>query len=607
MKPCISKSCLPGPLIFLFLSLLPAGSGLKAQEVPLNDTLSKAFYDSLKVRAEKRRLTSLIYDMVIVNPVPPGSSRDKMKNTSAYDEYEGRVIRHREIIRLNAFGTNIDDLTDNNPSKADNLLNSTYTKTKISILNRYLLFREGDTVSSLEMADNERILRELSFVYDARILIVAADSNYVNVAVIVQENYPYGASVRLDNVSTGLIRAYDRNFAGLGHELTLAMPYDFDDFPYPGFGIKYSAKNLFGTYSDLDLEFSDGLGKTIVGGVYSRDFITSETKYAWYASMRFTYTTEDLDTMSLAVPLKFTLQDYWASRAFMLDRSTVTRLIVSGRYMHNNVFTRPEIDDFSYYRLQSYQLVTGSLALSSERFIYTSLIYSYGRTEDIPYGYMVEVLGGRENNEFKWRTYGGLKMSYGNIFTRVGYIYGGASISAFYNDGRAEQGMMQASLRYFTPLMRAGRSKTRTFVNLYFTRGFNRYTDEFLYLRNDGFVRGFRNDSINGDTRLTFSLEPVLLINKPFVGFRFAVFAFADVGVLVKDGIRDGEHYTVPALGAGVRIRNDRLVLNTLQIRLAWYPNTPPYSAASWINVDGVIRLKPPGFEPGPPGMIPFQ
>jgi hypothetical protein len=99
----------------------------------------------------------------------------------------------------------------------------------------------------------------------------------------------------------------------------------------------------------------------------------------------------------------------------------------------------------------------------------------------------------------------------------------------------------------------------------------------------------------------------VLLINRDLVGFRFALFAFADVAILVKDGFTDGQRYTIPALGAGVRIRNDRLVLNTLQIRLAWYPNTPPYSEASWIDVGGVVRLKPPGFEPGPPGMIPFQ
>jgi len=56
-----------------------------------------------------------------------------------------------------------------------------------------------------------------------------------------------------------------------------------------------------------------------------------------------------------------------------------------------------------------------------------------------------------------------------------------------------------------------------------------------------------------------------------------------------------------------VRIRNDRLVLNTIQIRLAWYPNLPPYSQSSWITADGIVRLKPPGFEPDPPGVVIYQ
>ena len=607
MKPCVNKFILPGSFLLFYLLLFSPGSHLKAQEVTPNDTLSKAFYDSLKVRAEKRRITSLLYDMIIVRPVPPGSARENMKNTSAYDAYEGRVIRNMQIIRLNAFGTNIDNPEENDPSKVEKLLNSSYTKTKKFILNKYLLFNEGDTVSSLRLADNERLLRELPFVDDARIIIVAVDSIFADIAVIVREKYPYGASVRIDDVEKGMIRAFDKNFAGMGHELTLSMPYNFNEFPYPGFGARYSVKNIGGSLANLDLEFADGLGTTTMGGVFSREFVTSDTKYAWSASMMLTYTSEDLDTMVQAVPLSYTYQDYWLSRAFMIDRSRVTRLIFSGRYIRNNVFSRPEIDDFSYYRLQNYQLVTGSLALSSQRFINTSLIYSYGRTEDIPYGYMVELLGGRENNEFKWRTYAGLKMSFGNIFTRIGYIYGGASFSTFYNQGHTEQGMMQASFRYFTPLMQAGRSKVRTFVNLYYTRGFNRYTDEFLYLKNSDLVRGFRNDSIGGETRLVFSMEPVLLINKGLVGFRFALFAFADVGILAPEGFASGGSYTVPAIGAGIRIRNDQLVLNTLQIRFAWYPNTPPYSEKSWVAVDGIVRLKPPNFEPGPPGVLPFR
>ncbi len=606
MKPCSFKIIHLGSLILLLLLFSSPGPGLRAQGVSQVDTLSVDFYDSLKIRAEKRRITSLLYDMIIVSPAAKGSARENLKSTSAFDPYEGRIIRSSEIIRLNAFGTNIDNPTAKDPSKAEKILNSTYTKTKTFILNKYLLFREGDPVSALEMADNERLLRELPFVDDARITIVAVDSNLADVAVIVREKYPYGAGVMLDDVNTGMIKLFDNNLAGLGHELTLTASYDFGEYDYPGLGIRYSVKNILRSFADLDLEFSDGLGTTIMGGALSRDFITSETRYAWYASIRTTYTTEDLDTMLTPSPLRFTWQDYWAARSFILDRNSVTRLIFSGRYMQNNVFARPEINDSSYYRLQSYKLVTGSVAISSQRFINTSLIYSYGRTEDIPYGYMIELQGGRENNEFKLRTYAGLKVAYGNIFTGFGYIYAGAGINTFYNQGKTEQGMLNASLRYFTPLMQAGRSRVRTFANIYYTRGFNRYTDECLYLRSSELVRGFRNDSISGGTRLVFSLEPVLFISKPVLGFRLAPFVFTDIGILVREGFIAGGYYAVPALGAGIRIRNDQLVMNTLQIRFAWYPSTPPYSVKSWITADGMIRLKPRDFEPDPPGVIPF-
>jgi hypothetical protein len=589
------------------LLFLSPGSLLHAQGVTQRDSLSVAFYDSLKVRAEKKRITSLLYDMIIVSPAAPGSARENLKNTSAFDVYEGRTIRNRKVIRLNAFGTNIDNPAEKDPSRAEKILNSSYTKTKSFILNKYLLFREGDTVSALEMADNERLLRELPFIDDARIMIVAVDSNFADVAVVVREKYPYGAGVRLDDLNTGMIKVYDNNFAGLGHELAISSHYDFGEYKYPGFGIRYSVKNIVRSFADLDMEFSDGLGTTLIGGVFSRDFITSETKYAWSAAVKLTYTSEDLDTMLIPSPLSFTWQDYWAARSFILDRRSVTRLIFSGRYIHNNVFMRPEIDDFSFYRLQNYKLVTGSVALSSQRFINTSLIYSYGRTEDIPYGYMVELLGGREKNEFKWRTYAGVKVSYGNIFTGIGYIHAGAALTTFYNHGSTEQGMLQASLRYFTPLMQAGRSRVRTFLNIYYTRGFNRYTDECLYLRSSDLVRGFRNDSISGGTRLVFSLEPVLFISKPVLGFRFAPFAFTDIGLLVREGFIPGGYFAVPAIGAGIRIRNDQLVMNTIQIRFAWYPSTPPYSVKSWITADGLVRLKPADFEPEPPGVTPFQ
>lgn len=544
--------------------------------------------------------------MIVVSPPPPGSARDKMTNTSDYEAFSGRVIRRREIIRLNAFGTDMYNPAEYDPTRTEKFLNSTYTKTRRFVLLQYLLFRDGDTISPLVLADNERLLRELPFIDDVTITVVPADSNYVDIAVVVKENYPIGLNVALSDFTSGSAGIYTRNFAGLGHEIEISSRYNFDEYPAPGIGLRYSMRNIARSFSDFDLEFRDGLGTTMIGGVYSRDFVSSTTKYAWSASIRVTNTIEGLDTMAVPVPIKFSWQDYWAARSFMLDRNSVTRLIVTGRYMHNNVFSRPDITDFSFYGLQNYRTATGSIAITSQRFINTSLIYSYGRTEDIPYGYMVELLGGRERNEFKWRTYAGAKLAYGNIFTRFGYLYAGAGISTFYNHGSTEQGMAQASLRYFSPLLVAGRSKMRTFFNLSYTRGFNRYDEECLYLRNNSLIRGFRNDSISGGTRIAVSVEPVLFLHRPVAGFRLALFTFTDLGILVREGFIDGGYYAVPALGVGIRIRNDQLVLNTLQIRLAWYPNSPPYSENSWIAVDGLQRLKPPRFEPDPPGVTSF-
>lgn len=573
----------------------------------LNDSVSKAFYDTLKIKAEKRRITSLIYDMVFVKTPPAGNARKEMTSTAPFEEYSGRVIRKREIIRLNAFGTDIDDPLAYNPSKAGKFLNSTYTKTRTLVLNKYLLFREGDTISPLEMADNERLLRGLSFVDDARIIIVPADGNMADVAVIIKENYPAGFDLKINGVTEGNVGIFDRNFAGLGHDLEISMPYRFDEYSYPGIGVKYSVRNIMRSLSDFEVNISDGLGSTTVGGLYKKDFVTSDTKYAWSASVRLTYTSEDLDTMPAPVPLRYTYQDFWAARSFMLDRTSVTRLIVTGRYLNNNVFKRPEIDENSYYRLQKYHIITAGLALSSQRFINTSLIYSYGRTEDIPYGYMLEAVGGREINEFKSRNYAGLIASYGNIFKSFGYIYGGASLSSFFNNEHTEQGMLEMKIRYFTPLMQAGRSKVRTFVNLYYMRGFDRYADEFLYMNNNDLVRGFKNDSICGSNRLVVTLEPVLFTYKPLIGFRFAFFAFADAGWLVNGSFDTGKHYSIVGLGAGVRIRNDHLVFNTIHIRFAFYPFSPPYSETSWFTANGIMRLKPPGFEPAPPGIIQYQ
>ena len=56
------------------------------------------------------------------------------------------------------------------------------------------------------------------------------------------------------------------------------------------------------------------------------------------------FTTEDLDSLPEPVPVKYTFQDYWLLRSFLINKESVTRLIFGARYTNNNVFSHPYID-----------------------------------------------------------------------------------------------------------------------------------------------------------------------------------------------------------------------------------------------------------------------
>ncbi|HKK42275.1 MAG TPA: hypothetical protein VJ963_07695, partial [Bacteroidales bacterium] len=64
---------------------------------------------------------------------------------------------------------------------------------------------------------------------------------------------------------------------------------------------------------------------------------------------------------------------------------------------------------------------------------------------------------------------------------------------------------------------------------------------------------------------------------------------------------------TLSSVGVGVRIRNDNLIFNTLQVRLSFFPNIPPYSQVNHFTVSGEQLLHASNFDPGPPTVLPYR
>ncbi len=564
-------------------------------------------YDSLKLKASKKLLTRKLYEWMVVPAHPVEIKSITGTSDAEYLDFRGKTIRDISVRRLKVFGTDINNPQMDNPGKIETFLNKTHFNTNELIIRKNLLFREGDTISPLTLSDNERILRQLPYIHDARIVVVPVSDEESDIVIITKDIYSIAASARAEGIKSGSVSVYDRNIFGMGHEFGIDVPWDAGYRDSPGIGVHYSVNNIRKSFVNLNLYYSGGLGRQTFGLDLSRALVSSQSKYAFGASLKQMLTSEDLDSLPSPQPLKYSLRDYWFLRSFLIDEGSVARLILGARYTNNYVFDKPYILPDSYYHLQKYRLFLGSAALSFQKYYKTSLIYGYGRVEDIPYGGLLRVTWGREINEFKERTYIGADASIARSARSVGYFYGSAGLGAFINGNNTEQGLLSLKLNYFSNLVYLGSYRIRNFIKTEYVRGFSRYTDERIYFGNDNGFTGFRNDSISGRQRLYVGLESVAFSPVNFYGFRFAFFAFADFAFLSETNQVLSNGSMLSGIGCGLRVRNDNLVFNTFQIRLGYFPLLPEYSRVNYVNVSGEQLLRPSDFEPGKPSLIRYR
>jgi len=586
-------------VIYVSDSYLPQDTGT------YNKTL--VFYDSLKARAERKGFTKLLYDLVVVPPSKPDSSIVKEKSVESFTSLKGKTIRHIIYKRLNAFGSTLTDPETSLKNEKSYFLNNTHIKTRQRIIRNYLLFEETDSLEPLKISESERLLRKLSYIYDARIVAIPVSNEEVDVMVITKDVYSLGLETDIKSLKVGKVSALSKNLFGLGHELEINTLYDYEVYNSTGFGASYKLKNIGRTLIDATFKYQNAFNIRNTGLNISRDFLTAYTKYAGGLSLNETYVLEDLDTLVIPEPIQFTNFDIWLGRSYLIDKSSFTRAVISGRYIRNNVWRKPDLSENSYYEYQKYDLYLASFSLVSQQFYKSNLIYNYGRSEDIPYGGILALTYGKEYNEVDIRDYISVESAFGGMLPGNGYMYGRVLLSTFTRDNTTEQGQVQMDLKYISDLYDLNSFKLRLFSNINYTRGFYRYDNEYLSIGEGYGIRGFKNDSLFPTQRIYLNLEAVAFSKAFFYGFRFAVFGFADMVLFSDNELFYKYDNFVSGFGIGLRVRNNNLIFNTFEIRFGVYPGAPPYSNISYLNISGERLLNPPGFDPHAPSVSRFR
>lgn len=597
------------------LLILPDTLDYIIQPTPSDKT--KEFYETLKSKFYRTKLTKELYDLLFTDIPQEAPSAEEAEETSKsidpYLPYEGKIIGNIKIKKVNVFGTSIDDTTRQVDSWIVNTGNKLHVNSRTWVVRKNLLIQKGDVLDPYELADNERIIRALAFIQDARIKVAprGGASDTVDIVLVTKDIWSISASVKPRGFMEGTFNVTDRNILGLGHELDNDIILSPDEEQTWGYEGIYRIPNSFSAFITSEITYANYYLKNGYGIKFYRNFLTPEMKYAGGLELSKQELRRELilsDTSILRFPYGYYLQDLWLGRSFLLKRKddARTQLILSGRYTRRNFFERPSITADTNRIYHNTSLALASIGYTTKEYYKGFYIYGFGRTEDIPEGSLAELTGGIEHGEFHNRVYGGVRLAKGIMFSGKGYFYAEGNAGGFFRDGTFEQGLVNIDANMFSNLNHFKNYAIRHFLGMEYTRGIRRFKEEFITINEEYGIRGLNSTLLRGTKKLALNWETLVFIPFQPIGFQFALFGFADFGLISQEkSVFKGEFYT--GFGLGLRIRNDNLTFNTFQIRLGYYPKFPSDESMFDLDVSGISSFHERYFEVNAPAVIEFH
>ena len=553
-----------------------------------------------------------------ISTTPPDEAPAQLANP--YLAYKGKIIRSINTIRL-GFENDINDSTlvkNNFGVKVGKMLHKNSTG---KVIERNLFFKEGDRLFPNLLADNERYLRDLVYIKDARIVVEYAEgsTDSVDVIVITKDVFSIGGRFSFSGMERAHAEIREENFLGSGTRLLLSGYYEKARFPQKAIGAELIRRNIGGTFIDWVSGYEDYRDALTTGrkqetAVYTRVEKPLVTPYKpltgaleWsYMRSRNVY---DIDTIyRRTIKYAYYNLDAWLGYSVDNRRSIyenkeirVHRFVAIRAFSQHFILMPARYKDTFDYRFTNSKGILASLNIFKQTFYKTNFIYGFGRTEDIPEGFSVAFITGyavRQNDgyaikdEIK-RPYAGLDMSLANVKTRGLYNNYTFRIGGFYYRKRFEDIDILFNLEHFTRLKKMSRSwYQRTFINTGITAQANPALNTPLFLNSNYGLIYFNNGTIAADLRASLKAESVFYNTKKVVGFRFAPFVFADMSLLkpVKMGLQKSDLYS--AVGGGVRTRNENLVFGTIELKGYYFPRTVADMKGWKVELKSSIRFR---------------
>jgi hypothetical protein len=535
------------------------------------------------------------------------------QSTNPFEPYSGKTIRKIEVLQLNVFGPAIEDtISCRNYQRPPKGFSSLHINTSEKVIRKNIIFKSGDTLNPYVLAQNAKLLRELSYIQDALIKIYLNPDNTIDVFVITKDRFPWDVIPIYLNTDKWRFRLRNNNVGGYGGEFNNTYLFDNklkEKVYLSNLSLKYN--NIGGSFinSDLGYEFSDNYSSYYAN--FQRAFVPY--KVNWAGGLTFNQSSQtnkvlQEDNTNIFAKFKQNYSDAWLGKQIpiqsnhKLGLNSPIWLIPSVRYSRIDYFDKPNVK-LPEFSLRSYHMFLASIGLSSQKYYRIKYVNEYGKTEDIQQGFMAKATGGYQIIEGRDRAYAGLRLGYRNKDNRDGLYYFLIDAGTFIHLKRYSQATLKLRASYLFPLLDLGREKMRPIFWIDYVLGLNRDEGERIFLENPDATNRVILSDLYGTQKLLAHAESNVFTSIDFYGFKVSTFAAIEFGFI------DYSHNLfdtplVSAFSVGVRVKNDFLIFNTIQFRLTFYSNNLSNYVNSSFDVNEMNRLRFDDFSVGRPYVI---
>ncbi len=558
-------------------------------------------YDSIRSKTNRRTVPRMLYKVLFARPVLDTTSNGQiLDENDRLARFAGKTIGSIRIDQLPVF--------DSVGNWLQRSANRTHRLTRERVIRRDLFLHPGESFEPELLVRNMQLLRSRPYISDVDFAVVPdpVDTSRVDLVVTARDSWTISADAGIHSEGRTMFGLSDANIFGWGNALRLRTNFDRRDFSYGGNEIEYEIPNVLGSFYTAQLAAGRAFYQSTLLLDLHKEFLrpTDYEAGASYSVLKDKRPMIEQDSSEL---VKERNLDLWGGYSRYLPAMRAS-LFLTGHYNYRRLSLRPQVAAQHHPALHDRDLLLFGIGFYREKFYTANMIYGFGRREYLAAGYKAQLTGGYSWGEFGNEIYLGASYDRGGFFS-VGYVMGGCSFGSFIDpvDGTWRRSAANFNLRWFSNLFLIRRSRLRQFLGFSYTQGWNRGTgnDESIRFTFTDGLQALKEYTL-GTTRAVLNTETVLFSPYQPLGFRIAFFGFADFGLIgYSPNVFKNAFYT--SLGMGVRLRNERLVFKTIQIRLGIAFGKHGLVESEYFRLSNTTRLSQYRYRPERPDIIGFE